>query len=93
MRSIFAVMNLERACRNLCSVLAHDESGNFVRRAYLGAVPLPIISCFHFARDHPCACGKHLPTPCAPLGVRVGHYAWKVAEQAVVPLVGVGGHT
>ena len=59
MRSYFAVVNLERACRDFYSVLAHDESDIFVRCAYLGAVPLPIVSCFHFIRDHPRVCGEH----------------------------------
>ncbi len=46
MCSLLAVMNLEQAYRNFYSVLAHDESDNFVRCAYLGAVPFPSSAVF-----------------------------------------------
>lgn len=41
MRSRLTVVNLEKARWDFRSVLAHDESGNFVRRAYLGAEGCP----------------------------------------------------
>lgn len=41
MRSRLAVANPEQARWDFCSVLAHDESDNFVRRAYLGAEGCP----------------------------------------------------
>lgn len=41
MRSRLTVVNLEKVRWDFCSVLAHDESDNFVRRAYLGAEGCP----------------------------------------------------